>query len=901
MPNDTFLYFRKHSDPMHDPRTPGRLVAQCATLVVILTFASLAALATVPATPQSTSHVPAAVLPAGPAAAVGHSGLPGTPRAAGVAGVGRVASLAGPPPVHPTPERSPGGALTAAVASLAAGTGPNGLAPAHCSLMSADSATCAAEPRTPVPAVYSKPFGFQSTSPLAGVNPPLVTGEALAYDANSGDVVFFGGETSSGLIENQTWLYSEGEWINDSAGLAPPARYFGAMSFDYAIGGVILTGGCGVHICPLGDTWEEYGDAWYNLTSTALFLGTGLYAPAMAANGTNGVVLFGGCSNSACTDMNAYTFYFSVFPGVCPTTGDSCWWYIPSLSGPPGREYTSFVADPVTGYDYLYGGYSPAGGTGGTDSFNDTWEYDPATYSWTDISVSSAVYYDVYPNEAEFGMSLFYDPYYGDVFLYGGENSSTLGLSGDFYAFDGSGWGQIISFAQPGWDQTFAPVASTPFYTYPPIMVGGVNSSLVTANNLTWVFEPGLITNASASPLTVETNATVNLFANVTGGSCDDDFYYGSCYGTWTLGDGVSAPGENITTTYTKAGVYTAKLEGYDSYGVSNYSTVTITVTTFTVAASATPTTVPTGTATTFSATPTGGTPAYNYTWHFSDGTVGWGDSVAHAFAHAGTQWGNVTVTDATGTEVNRSVSVDVIVPLSGTISALPSTGVDLGHSVKFTAAGSGGVSPYNYTWSVGSSTGYGPTYVYTPTLVGPLTADVTIKDSEGTTVTKSVTVAVNPPLSAAPTASPSSPSTGVTVTFASGVSGGTGPYTYGWEFGDGGSSALAAPTHSYSSAGTYTVELWVNDSGGGAVHESLSVSVSSSSSSSGLGSSVGGLPVWAWLALVVVIVVVAAVAVLATRRRKARPASPPASPPPTGMPYPPSPPPPGGPPPGAM
>src|SRR2546425_5916677 len=56
---------------------------------------------------------------------------------------------------------------------------------------------------------------------------------------------------------------------------------------------------------------------------------------------------------------------------------------------------------------------------------------------------------------------------------------------------------------------------------------------------------------------------------------------------------------------------------------------------------------------------------------------------------------------------------------------------------------------------------------------------------------------------------------TGVPVSFTSDVSGGTPQYSYAWNFGDGQSSSGKDPSHTYSSAGNYTVTVRVSDSRG--------------------------------------------------------------------------------------
>ncbi|GEM_PF-6214233 len=69
-------------------------------------------------------------------------------------------------------------------------------------------------------------------------------------------------------------------------------------------------------------------------------------------------------------------------------------------------------------------------------------------------------------------------------------------------------------------------------------------------------------------------------------------------------------------------------------------------------------------------------------------------------------------------------------------------------------------------------------------------------------------------------------------VIFASIVCGGTSPYSYSWNFGDGSTGSGAAPNHTYSGPGTFTVTLKVMDSNGGSFSSSQTVVVNSPSNS---------------------------------------------------------------------
>jgi len=125
------------------------------------------------------------------------------------------------------------------------------------------------------------------------------------------------------------------------------------------------------------------------------------------------------------------------------------------------------------------------------------------------------------------------------------------------------------------------------------------------------------------------------------------------------------------------------------------------------------------------------------------------------------------------------------------------------------------------------------------------------------------VTVVGDPTVAAA--AAPKAPVVGQTTTFFANATGGNGPYTYTWLFGDKGRSSLPDPDHGYNSSGSYSVQVWVNDSAGGTSHASFTVSVATATSP--LLGPLSGAPLWFWGGLAALIAVGGVGSVLLVRR----------------------------------
>ncbi len=155
-------------------------------------------------------------------------------------------------------------------------------------------------------------------------------------------------------------------------------------------------------------------------------------------------------------------------------------------------------------------------------------------------------------------------------------------------------------------------------------------------------------------------------------------------------------------------------------------------------------------------------------------------------------------------------VTPSVTVPLASFSASSLSGTAPL--QVSFTDSSTG--SPTSWNWDFGdgaSSTEQNPTHTYSAP--GTYTATLTASNGNGTSSTSAVITVLQPVLPVAD--------------FSSNVSSGNAPLTvqftdlsqnaaaWNWDFGDGASSTEQNPSHTYSTAGTYTVTLEASNANG--------------------------------------------------------------------------------------
>ncbi len=336
----------------------------------------------------------------------------------------------------------------------------------------------------------------------------------------------------------------------------------------------------------------------------------------------------------------------------------------------------------------------------------------------------------------------------------------------------------------------------------------------------------------------------------------------------WTFGDGSTGSGSLVNHAYSTAGTYTVTLTVTDNGGLtgSTSSQVTITDRPPIVSFTPSPSIANTGQTITLSITssdPDGTISTTTINW--GDGTVhtltGSGSSDSHSYSSTGSATSilftiTITATDNSGSSTSTSSTVTVTdrpptvnptpsltsastgqtVTLSmtsadpdGTVSA---TRIDWGDGTVHTFTGAATSDTHNFT-----STGSATSMIFTIT--------ITVTDNSGSTTSSSspVTVSDRPPVISF-SVSPTSPTTGQTVTVSVTSSDPDGSITATKvDWGDGTVDTLAgAPgsdTHTYTSTGsanskTYAITITLTDNSGSATSSTSALTVQAGPQSTG-------------------------------------------------------------------
>src|SRR5215203_4499278 len=351
--------------------------------------------------------------------------------------------------------------------------------------------------------------------------------------------------------------------------------------------------------------------------------------------------------------------------------------------------------------------------------------------------------------------------------------------------------------------------------------------------------------------------ATFEFQANLTGGT-------GPYTISWDFGDGSEESDEQtVLHTFEEAGTYNVVVTGTDENGQEASDNLEITInepppppppTTITkpltvgIISNGTESVVPATFE--FQANLTGGTEPYTYIWNFGDGSEESDEqTVLHTFEEAGTYNVTLAATDTDNQNAFDSIEITVNEPpppttitepltvgiiSNGTESVVPAT-------FEFQANLTGGTGPYTISWDFGdgSEESDEQTVLHTFEEAGTYNVVVTGTDENGQEASDNLEITINEPPPPPPPTTITEPLTvGIisngtesvvpaTFEFQANLTGGTEPYTYIWNFGDGSEeSDEQTVLHTFEEAGTYNVTLAATDTDNQNAFDSIEISV---------------------------------------------------------------------------
>ncbi|WP_108718056.1 S-layer family protein [Miniimonas sp. S16] len=329
-------------------------------------------------------------------------------------------------------------------------------------------------------------------------------------------------------------------------------------------------------------------------------------------------------------------------------------------------------------------------------------------------------------------------------------------------------------------------------------------------------------------PPTVDFTLGVNELAVSVDGSASAD-PEGTALGfAWDFGDGAHATGATAQHTYAARGSYDVTLVVTDGAGKTATKTVRVTVAPANVGPTAAFSVTTNGLRLSVdgsqSSDPEGD--ALTYAWDFGDGAHATGATAEHIYSSSDTYTVGLTVTDGSGASGSTTSSVTVVNADPTALFSLQHTALAV--SVDASASSDPEGRPLTYAWSFGDgATGSGAAASHTYATAGTYTVTLTVTDANGGSAHSSQQVTVVA-ANQAPTASFTVALDGLSVS-ADGTGSSdpeNGALTYAWSFGDGATATGATTSHTYASAGQYTVTLTVSDPLGATGSTTRSVTV---------------------------------------------------------------------------
>ena len=187
------------------------------------------------------------------------------------------------------------------------------------------------------------------------------------------------------------------------------------------------------------------------------------------AVGLDKLWIFGGSlgNNTAYTANDLWAFD--------PVAGTMTQLLADGLAGSPTQRGRSAIAwNPTNGKLTVFGGNTRGGssGTGTATLLNDTWEYDPSTNTWANVTPTTS------PSPRQYA-SMAYDPGTGGLLMFGGEISTTAPptYTDETWLWLGGAWAQLSPATLPTARSQHTLVTRTDAFQ-DVVMVAGANNTM---------------------------------------------------------------------------------------------------------------------------------------------------------------------------------------------------------------------------------------------------------------------------------------------------------------------------------------------------------------------------------------------------------------------------------------